>query len=124
MENEENVKELEDNKAETDATEQKDTTNTEEKSPNDETEAKEEVNSDSETGTEEKPVDPVVPVVPVVPEQILEEQKQQYTTELIENDNFTLEIAHQITVGDMLVSTLLAANIAVLLLCRLIRDRK
>ncbi|MFJ8462249.1 hypothetical protein ACIQ57_24565 [Lysinibacillus xylanilyticus] len=121
VENEENVKELEDNEAKTDATEQKETTNTEEKSHNTEKEAKEEVNSDSETGTEETPVDPVVPVVP---EQILEEQKQQYTTELIENDNFTLEIAHQITVGDMLVSTLLAANIAVLLLCRLIRDRK
>lgn len=47
-----------------------------------------------------------------------------YTSDLIETDNFTLQIDHQMTAGDMLVAMLLAANILVMLLCRLLRDRK
>lgn len=113
MENEEVGKELEDNEAKTEATEQKETNNTkEEKSPSAETEVKEAIPTSETEGTQ------------VELEPIPEEQTPHYTAELVETDNFKLEIAHQITAGDMLVSMLLATNIIVILLCRLIRDRK
>jgi len=118
VENEEVGRELESNTTQKDATEKTETTNTqkEEMSPSSETEAEEKANPSTETGTELPPVE----LQPIQEEQM----PQQYTSELVETDNFTLEIAHQITAGDMLVSTLLATNIVVLLLCRLLRDRK
>lgn len=117
MENEEVGKELESNTTQKDATEKTEITNTqkEEMSPSSETEAEEKANPSTETGTE---------VPPVELQPISEEQMPHYTAELVETDNFTLEISHQITAGDMLVSMLLATNIIVILLCRLIRDRK
>lgn len=102
VENEENGKELENNSIETDVTEQKETTDTnEETSPS--------------ADTETQPIDL---------ETLLKEIKPQYTSEIVETDNFKLEVSHHITAGDMLVSALLSANILVMLLCRLVRDRK
>lgn len=113
MENEENVNELVNDETQTEATEQKETNNTTEKtSPISETEVKE-ANPTSETeGT------------PVELEPIQEVQTPQYTSEIVETQNFKLQISHQITAGDMLVSMLLATNIIVILLCRLIRISK
>lgn len=97
VENEENVNELEENSTKSTATD--DQTET--------TDQKEETSPSAE------------PVVPIV-----ESENQAYTHDLIETKNFTLQIDHHMTSGDMLVSMLLAANMAVMLLCRLLRDRK
>lgn len=57
-------------------------------------------------------------------EKLLQEQPQveiqQYTSDLYETETFSLEVIHQITAGDMLVSVLLAILIGVTLLSRLI----
>lgn len=101
MENENNVKELENNSSET-----------KEETEASQSEANE---TKTETGTEldeQTESDEVIAESPT------------YTSDLIETDNFTLQVDHYMTAGDMLVSTLLAANIAVMLLCRLLRDRK
>lgn len=109
MENEENVKELEVEESETEVIE---------------TDAKEDAvqseanDTKTETGTE------LDQQIPENQQDIFLESQPLFTSELIENDNFTLQIDHQMTVGDMLVATLLATNIVVLLLCRLLRDRK
>lgn len=119
MESEENVKETEvkDNVKETEVketeTEVKDTKNTEDQSEANDTK--------TETGTE---LDQQTSEIPENPQDVLLESQPLFTSEIIETDNFTLQIDHQMTVGDMLVATLLAANIAVILLCRLLRDRK
>lgn len=116
MENEGNVNELVNDETQTEATEQKETNNTTEKtSPISETEVKEANPTNETEGT---------PVDPVELEPIQEVQAPQYTSEIVETQNFKLQISHQITAGDMLVSMLLATNIIVILLCRLIRDRK
>jgi len=62
--------------------------------------------------------------IPENTQDALLESQPLFTSDLIETDNFTLQIDHHMTVGDMLVATLLAVNIAVILLCRLLRDRK
>lgn len=117
MENEEVGKEVEENSIESDVTEQKETTDTnEETSPSaDEETTEEQTNPSIEEGTGGTTIDL---------ETLIKELKPQYTTDLVETDNFKLEVSHQITAGDMLVSTLLTANILVILLCRLLRDRK
>lgn len=99
VENEENVNELEEKSTESTATD--DQTET--------TDQKDETSPSAE---------PVVEVPKV------ELENQAYTHDLIETKNFTLQIDHYMTTGDMLVSMLLVANMAVMLLCRLLRDRK
>lgn len=79
--------------------------------------------TDEQTETTEQKTETGPSTEPVV-EEITEVNPTQYTSELIETKNFSLQIDHHMTAGDMLVSTLLAANIAVMLLCRLLRDRK
>lgn len=101
LENENDVKELENN-----------TSGNEEETKVSQSEANE---TKTETGTEldeQTESDQIITESPT------------YTSDLIETDNFTLQVDHYMTAGDMLVSTLLAANIAVMLLCRLLRDRK
>lgn len=116
MENEEVGKEMENNSIETDVTEKKETTDTnEETSPNADEETTEQTKPSIEEGTGGTTIDL---------ETLLKELKPQYTTDLVETDNFKLEVSHHITAGDMLVSTLLATNIIVMLLCRLLRGRK
>ncbi|MEA0565508.1 hypothetical protein [Lysinibacillus irui] len=101
VENEENVNELEENSTEsTESTVTEDQTET--------TDQKEETSPSAEP----------------VGEEIPELNTVQYTSELIETKNFSLQIDHHMTAGDMLVSMLLTANMAVMLLCRLLRDRK
>jgi len=116
VENEEVGKEMENNSIESDVTEQKETTETkEETSPSaDEETTEEETKPSTEEGTGSVPIDL---------EALLNELKP-HTSEIVETENFKLEVSHQITAGDMLVSTLLATNIIVMLLCRLLRDRK
>ncbi|WP_249646152.1 hypothetical protein [Lysinibacillus sp. D3C2_S12] len=107
---------MENNSIETDVTEQKETTDTkEETSPNAGEETTEQTKPSIEEGTGGTTIDL---------ETLLKELKPQYTTDLVETDNFKLEVSHHITAGDMLVSTLLATNIIVMLLCRLLRGRK
>lgn len=104
VENEENVNEsVETNvetKVETDAVNQSEANDTKE-----------------ETGTELTEQNPK-------PEEVILEQKPLYTTDLVEADKFTLQVDHYMTAGDVLVAMLLATNIAVMILCRLLRDRK
>lgn len=116
MEKEEVGKEMENNSIESDVTEQKETTDTkDETSPSADAETTEETKPPSiEEGTANSSIDL---------ETFLKELKP-HTSEIVETDNFKLEISHQLTTGDMLVSTLLATNIIVMLLCRLVRSRK
>lgn len=116
MENEEVGKEVEEKSIESDVTEQKETTDTnEETSPSaDEETTEEQTNPSIEEGTGGTTIDL---------ETLLKELKP-HTSEIVETDNFKLEVSHQMTAGDMLVSTLLATNIIVMLLCRLLRGRK
>lgn len=107
MENEENVKKDEgavddsqDKTVEKDAVDQSEANDTKE-----------------ETGTE------LIEQTPKPKEEILE-QKVLYTNDLIEAKKFTLQVDHYMTAGDMLVAMLVATNIVVMLLCRLLRDRK
>lgn len=79
--------------------------------------------TDDQTETTEQKTETSPSTEPVT-EEIPEVNPTQYTSELIETKNFSLQIDHHMTAGDMLVSMLLAANIAVMLLCRLLRDRK
>ena len=105
VENEENVNEsVETNvetKVETDAVNQSEANDTKE-----------------QTGTE------LTEQIPKPEEEVILEQKTLYTTDLVEADNFTLQVDHYMTAGDVLVAMLLATNIAVMILCRLLRDRK
>lgn len=50
-----------------------------------------------------------------------EEEVSEQTTELVDVGEQVLAIDHQITTGDMLLSTLIACNIAVILITRIIR---
>lgn len=117
VENEENVNKLEEESTESTVTDdQTETTDQkEEKSPSDEPGAGDTFPvQQAETGG-----------TTIDLEEILKELlKPKYTNEFIETDNFKLQVDHYMTTGDMLVSMLLAANIAVMLLCRLLRDRK
>lgn len=107
MENEENVKETEETvKDSQESTGEKDSV--------DQSEAND---TKEETGTELNEQNPK-------PKEELLEQKVLYTNDLIEAKKFTLQIDHYMTTGDMLVAMLLATNIVVMLLCRLLRDRK
>lgn len=117
VENEENVNELEEKSTESTATEdQTETTDQkEETSPSAEQEADENTSPDQQAETDGTPMDF---------EAFLKELKPKYTNDFIETDNFKLQIDHHMTTGDMLVSMLLVANMAVMLLCRLLRDRK
>ena len=119
VENEEKVNELENNSTESAATDdQTETTDQkEETSPSTEPgeEEKEDTSPDQKTETGGMKIDL---------EKLLEELKPKYTSDFIETKNFNLQVDHHMTTGDMLVSMLLAANIAVILLCRLLRDRK
>lgn len=49
------------------------------------------------------------------------EEVSEQTTELVDVGEQVLAIDHQITTGDMLLSTLIACNIAVILITRIIR---
>lgn len=100
VENEENVKESVETTVDKDAVDQSEANDTKE-----------------ETGNELTEQNPK-------PEEGLLEQKQLYTSDLVETDNFTLQVDHYMTVGDVLVAMLLATNIVVMLLSRLLRDRK
>lgn len=100
VENEENVNESVENTVDKDAVDQSEANDTK-----------------KETGTE------LTEQIPK-PEEGLLEQKPLYTNDLIETDNFTLQVDHYMTVGDVLVAMLLATNMVVMLLCRLLRDRK
>lgn len=117
VENEEISNELENNSTESTVTD--DQTET--------TDQKEETSPSTEPETDENTSpnqQPVTGGMPMDLETILKEIKPKYTNDFIEADNFKLQIDHHMTAGDMLVSMLLAANIAVMLLCRLLRDRK
>lgn len=109
MENEEKVKELEVKESE------KNSSETDVKEAEDQSEAND---TKTEMGTE------LDQQIPEYPQDTFLESQPLFTSEIIETNNFTLQIDHQMTVGDMLVATLLAVNIAVILLCRLLRDRK
>lgn len=116
VENEENVSKLENNSTESAATD--DQTET--------TDQKEETSPSTEPGEVENtsPDKEETGSIPIDLEKLLEELKPKYTSDFIETKNFNLQVDHHMTTGDMLVSMLLAANIAVMLLCRLLRDRK
>lgn len=114
VENEENVSEMEENSTESNVTD--DQTET--------TDQKDETSPSAEPGADEKTSSDQQAVPGVDFEAILKELKPKYTNDFIETDNFKLQVDHYMTTGDMLVSMLLAANIAVMLLCRLLRDRK
>lgn len=97
MESEENVKDVEDK--ENDAA---DNEMTETDEPKTETDSDQEL--DAENVLQQQP----------------QLEIQQYTSDLYETETFSLEVIHQITAGDMLVSVLLAILIGVTLLSRLI----
>ena len=109
MENEENVKESGDNS--TESTESNTETNT----------GDEQVEATDQNAEQQRPQ---IIIENSRVEDLLEEIVPKYKREIIETKDFKLEVSHYITAGDMLVSTLLAANIAVMLICRLLRDRK
>ncbi len=80
--------------------------------------------SDDQTETTDQKEETSPSAEPVIEVPMVESENQAYTHDLIETKNFTLQVDHYMTAGDMLVSMLLAVNIAVMLLCRLLRDRK